>query len=67
MVDHTDTELLDYLQEMLDQEKFTGKAILRWSNTGRGMRLHETKMDYSVPDIREAIENHMKHGEVNDG
>lgn len=38
----SDTELLDFLEELNRQARYTGKCILRMSGTGRGWRLHET-------------------------
>lgn len=55
----TDKELLDYLQLLLDDVKYTGKCILRNSRTGRGWRLHETSQPGGSRDVREAIGNHM--------
>lgn len=55
-----DTELLDYLQAMLDERRFTGRAILRWSVTGRGFRLHETDDPDATPSIRDAIEDMLR-------
>ena len=55
MSEYTDKELLDYLQEKLDAKAYTGKVILRWSNHGRGIRLHETTRANAVSDVREAI------------
>jgi hypothetical protein len=52
---HSDKELLDYLQKMLDAKRYTGKCVLRWSSTGRGFRLHETSLEGSCNNIRKAI------------
>ena len=35
---------INYLQALLDDEQYTGRAILRMSTIGRGFRLHETKL-----------------------
>ena len=52
---HTDKELLDYLQTQLERGRYTGKAVCRWSSTGRGIRLHETSKEDGNKSIREAI------------
>lgn len=52
---YSDTQLLDWLQEQLDKQKYTGKIIFRWSMTGRGCRLHETSQPGAVSDVRRAI------------
>ena len=52
----TDTELLDFLENLNKQANYTGKCILRMSVTGRGWRLHETSEDGSSDTVREAIE-----------
>ena len=59
MKKYTDTELLDFLQEMTNRRNYTGKIILRWSLTGRGWRLHETSHPDAVSDVRKAIANLM--------
>ena len=56
----TDTELLDFLQLLTDNARYTGKVICRASTTGRGWRLLETSWDGAVSDVREAITNYMK-------
>lgn len=61
--DYSDTELLDYLEGMLDREEYTGEAILRWSETSRGMRLHETSREGAADSIRKAIIQHMEGSE----
>ena len=53
----TDKERIDFLQKITDQARFTGKVILRWSTTGRGWRLHETRQEGGVLDVRVAIDN----------
>jgi len=50
----TDTERLDALQELLGE--YTGRVICRWSQTGRGWRLHETSSHGNCKDVREAID-----------
>lgn len=54
---YTDTELLDFLQELTDNACYTGKVICRFSSTGRGWRLHESSRDDAIPDVRQAITN----------
>jgi hypothetical protein len=56
----TDTELLDFLQKKLDEKRYGGKIICRWSSNGRGIRLHETEIEGAVSDVREAITNFIK-------
>lgn len=53
----SDTEMLDWLETQLKKSEYTGKCIFRWSNNGRGFRLHETSLDGAVDTVREAIEN----------
>jgi len=55
----TDTERLDFLQKLLDEAKYTGKAILRMSLQGRGWCLHETDLPGAVADVRQAIDTFM--------
>lgn len=56
----TDTELLDFLQELTNKARYTGKVECRSSTSGRGWRLYETSGDDAVPDVRQAIINYMK-------
>lgn len=51
----TDTELLDFLERLNREKRYTGKCILRLSTTGRGWRLHETSEEAAVSSVREAI------------
>ena len=55
----TDTDRINFLQSLLDQKPYTGKCILRDSQTGRGFRLHETSRGYAFSTVREAIDNYM--------
>lgn len=57
----SDTELLNFLQDMLNQKNYTGKVICRWSSGagGRGWRLHETDQPGAVTSVRQAISNMM--------
>jgi len=50
----TDAELLNGLQARLG--KYTGKVICRWSEYGRGWRLHETGDKGAHNDVRQAID-----------
>ncbi len=56
----TDTELLDALQQLNDESRYTGKCILRWSGYGRGWRLHETSQPKAQQDVRKVIEDFIK-------
>ncbi len=51
----TDIQRIDALQK-LTKGYGTG-WILRISSTGRGMRLHETRVAGGDPDVRRAIDN----------
>lgn len=51
----TDKDRLDFLQALNDTSSYTGHAICRWSNTGRGWRLHETS-EGGYKSVREAID-----------
>ena len=53
---YTDTEILDWLQAQNDKAKYTGGCLFRWSEIGRGWRLHETSQEGAVLNVREAIE-----------
>ena len=53
----SDTEMLDWLEAQLQKGRYTGKCIFRWSNNGRGFRLHETRLNVAVDTVRKAIEN----------
>ena len=52
----TDSELLDALQKLNDDKRYTGKCILRLSSDGRGWRLHETSQPFGRRNVRNAIE-----------
>lgn len=51
-----DTERLNYLQSL--EEGYGAGWILRSSEIGRGMRLHETSAPGASPTVREAIDAH---------
>ena len=50
----TDTERLDFIQELTDG--YGLGWILRRSTSGRGWRLHETSKVGAVNDVRKAID-----------
>lgn len=56
----TDTELLDALQRLNDEQSYTGNCILRMSSNGRGWRLHETSKTTARRNVRQAIEDFIK-------
>ena len=64
MKEYTDTELLDYLQYLTSQKKYTGRVVLRNSMTGRGWRLHETSGNDGIRDVRMAIGNYMQQNDM---
>jgi len=59
MSEPTDKELLDYLQKLTDESKYTGWVVLQQSTTGRGWRLHESDMQpgygHASLSVRHAI------------
>jgi len=57
----TDTDLIEFLEELNNSRSYTGKCILRRSTTGRGWRLHET--DGGFDTVREAIQAYYDEGE----
>lgn len=59
MPKYSDTELLDFLQKLTDDHRYTGMVMLRDSTTGRGWRLHETSHSGAVSDVRQAITNYV--------
>ena len=54
----TDTERLDFLQNML--RSYSPKVVCRESTTGRGWRLHETKGSDGVDNVRDAIDIYIR-------
>lgn len=66
MKEYTDTELLDYLQYLTSQKRYTGRVVLRDSFTGRGWRLHETSGIDGIRDVRMAIANYMQQNDMRD-
>jgi hypothetical protein len=57
---NTDTQRLNFLQNLLARKKYTGRCVLRESTTGRGWRLHETSDPNALPSVREAIDRFME-------
>ena len=51
-----DSGRIQVLERMLAQRNYTGRAILRWSTNGRGMRLAETSWKGNRATIRDAID-----------
>ena len=62
----TDTERLDFLQQLTDESHYSGYVILRKSTTDRGWRLHETRASESVHFVRDAIDNFMINSKEED-
>ena len=60
----TDTERVRFLQQNLDRMSYTGRCILRWSESGRGWRLHETSRSGSSISVRDAIDRVMDSAEA---
>jgi hypothetical protein len=54
MKTRTDKQRIDGLQKLLG--RYTGKAVCRWSTSGRGWRLHEHSGPDAVEDVRKAID-----------
>lgn len=57
---YSDTEILDWLQKQNNKDTYSGKCIFRWSGTGKGWRLHETRWqeEYGIKtffSVREAV------------
>lgn len=52
---YTDTDLINYLEELNNKNLYTGHCILRMSGSGRGWRLHETERLGGHHTVREAI------------
>ena len=55
----TDTQRLNFLQELTERNDYTGRVKLRMSIMGRGWRLHETSQIGGDPSVRDAIDNFM--------
>ena len=57
----TDTELLDFLEELHANNTYSSEVILRMSTMGRGWRLHSSRNKGELPllgsgqTVREAI------------
>lgn len=57
MAGMTDKERLDYLDALTGS--YSDRVTLRFSTTGRGWRLHETRAEHpNFPNVREAIDHH---------
>lgn len=61
---YTDTDLINYLQDLTDKAEYTGRVVLRKSTTDRGWRLHETSR-LGSKSVRQAIVNFIEN-EKND-
>lgn len=62
---YTDTDRINYLQELMVEEgEYTKKVILRPSTTRRGWRLHETSWDGCCDSVRGAIDKVMEDSET---
>lgn len=58
MKQHTDKERIDWLES---QRKGYGNGwVVRESDSGRGMRIHETSREDAKPTLREAIDAAME-------
>lgn len=55
----TDTDRIDFLQELTEKFSEEGKVIGRMSTTNRGWRLHQTKLKKGVSSVRGAIDSFM--------
>lgn len=53
----TDTEMLDFLDSLTGN--YTGKVVLRMSQSRRGWRLHESSRTAAVSNVRVAIKRFM--------
>lgn len=47
---------LDFLQMLTDKAEYSGKVVLRISETNRGWRLHETHWPTAINNVRQAID-----------
>ena len=55
----TDTERLNWLQAKLNEGRYSGSVVFRWSDAGRGWRLHETRRTGGSSKVRVAIDKAM--------
>lgn len=55
----TDAEMLDWLEAQNAKAEYTGRCMFRWSETGRGWRLHEAPAGGAFASVREAIADAM--------
>lgn len=51
----TDKQMLDWLEEQNKRSTYTGQCVFRWSQTGRGWRLHECSSTEGFETVRKAI------------
>ena len=56
----TDTKRLDFLQKLTEKQMYTGRVIMRFSQNGRGWRLHETSRMGAPTSVRETIDDFIK-------
>ena len=59
----TDTDRINFIQKKLDESKYTGAIVLRDSDTGRGIRLHETSRSIGCKSVRQAIDKYMEENQ----
>ena len=52
---HTDTDLINWLEKQNDKRAYSGRCIFRWSGTSRGWRLYETEIPGAKDTVRAAI------------
>ena len=57
-----DRKRIEFLERLLAEGRWTGRAMLRWSGTGRGFRLHETSRPRAHRTVRAAIDDAIKNG-----
>lgn len=55
MTGYSDTDLINFLEEKNEENRYTGLCIFRMSRTGRGWRLLETTEKGASKTVREAI------------
>lgn len=60
MSEYTDKDRIDFLEKLLSENHYTGKAILRMSARGLGFRLHESSNIHAKNTVRETIDTFMK-------
>lgn len=50
-----DTHMVNFLERLNAEKKYSGRCILRMSKSGRGWRLHETSAKGGRDSVRDAI------------